>query len=73
MTKRLERLRTRQCLSKAELGRRAGVQAIHISWAEQTPTRFIPYPGALKRLAEALGYWGDPEDLLKEVPDDSDA
>jgi len=66
----LERLRTQQRLSKAELGRRAGVQAIHISWAEQTPTRFIPYPGALKRLAEALGYWGSPDDLLAEVSDD---
>lgn len=65
MTTLMEQRRTELGLSKAELARRARTASIHITWAEQG--RFIPYPPELRRIAEALGLWCAPEDLLGEM------
>ena len=62
---RLCRMRRDKDMSLAELGRRAGMDAGMIGWIEKG--RFIPYRSQLAKLAEALGYAGNPEDLAEEV------
>jgi transcriptional regulator with XRE-family HTH domain len=65
----MELLRTQQGRSKAEVARAADLPTTFVTWAEQG--RYTPYPVQTKRLASALYYTsGDPEDLLKEVPED---
>lgn len=54
--------------SKAELGRRAGLHPSQISLFESQ--RLKPYEGQLRRMADALGFQGDPSKLLEEVDND---
>ena len=55
--------------SRAELARRAGMNAATITLIENG--RFIPYPSQLRKLAEALGVATDsPESLLEAAGSD---
>lgn len=63
--KRLRAERQRLGLSGLELSRRSRVAPAVISQAELG--RLIPYPVQLGRLAEALGWTGDPEELLEDL------
>ncbi len=51
--------------SRRELGARADVHPNRVGAIENDRVR--PYPPELERLARALGYHGDPADLLREV------
>jgi len=51
-------------ITKAELARRAHVQANTIGWIEAG--RFKPYPVQLERIADVLGV-ADPSSLLDEI------
>lgn len=62
---KLQQMREDQNLSKAELARRTGMQGGVIAWVESG--RFLPYDSQLTKLANALKWEGDPNDLLKEV------
>lgn len=64
----LERERRDHGWSQRELMRRTGVDSAYISRAERMGMRL--YPGHASRIAEALGWQGDPADLCKEVADD---
>ncbi len=58
-------------LSKQQLSFASRVPAGVIGQAESG--RFIPYRPQLERLAAALEFAGDPDDLLKPVVDDQTA
>lgn len=62
---RLERLRVENGWSKSKLGRKADINTTTIIWAEQRGFRL--YPQQLAKLAMALDWKGDPEQLLEEV------
>lgn len=66
-TRTLTKRREAAGLSKSALARKAGLQVNVVSWAESG--RFIPYEIQLQKLATALGWQGDPHELLKEVGD----
>ena len=53
--------------SKAELARRAGLNASTVGWIESG--RFRPYPGQLEKLAHALGV---PSTDLSEAAQEAD-
>jgi transcriptional regulator with XRE-family HTH domain len=59
--------RTRRGWSRAELARRAGLNATTISLIESR--RFRPYPGQLRKLAAALAV---PEDQAEALLGDSE-
>ena len=61
----MEKLRRERGFSKAEVARRARLQANVVGWVESG--RFLPYKVQLEHIAEALDYEGDPADLLEEV------
>jgi len=65
--KLVELLRTRQGRSKNALAHDAKLTPSQLGWIESG--RFVPYPVQLARLAEALGYVGRPQDLLRDVSD----
>ena len=58
-------MRRNKNMTIAELGRRAHMDAGMVGWIEKG--RFVPYPSQLGKLAEALGYQGNPLDLGAEV------
>lgn len=64
---KLKLVREASCMSRAELSRRAKMQAGVVSWVETG--RFIPYDSQLLKLAAALDWQGDPHELLEEVDD----
>ena len=51
--------------TKRELGQRADLHPARVGSIENARVR--PYPPELERLARALGYHGDPADLVREV------
>ena len=51
--------------TKRELGARAELHPARVGTIENK--RVSPYPVELERLARALGYYGDPADLVREV------
>lgn len=61
--------RRRRNLSQAKLARLADVNATSISRIEGGKEPAYPHRG--KRIADALGWEGDPADLFKEVGDDA--
>lgn len=63
--KRLEFLRRDKEFSQRELGKRAGVNASYICNAERRGMEL--YPSQAKRLADALGWRGEPSELFEEV------
>ena len=67
--KRLSAERRRFGWSRAELARRAGMNAGTVSLIETG--RLLPYPSQLAKIAGALGI--SAEGLLDEVSDDGDA
>lgn len=54
-------------MSRAELSRKANMQAGVVGWVETG--RFIPYDSQLLKLAAALDWQGDPHELLEVVAD----
>lgn len=62
---KLEALRFKHGLTKAELARRAKMQEGVIGWIESG--RFKPYDSQLTKIAKALDWAGDPRELLEEV------
>lgn len=66
---KLRHLRQERGLSQLQLSYESRVAAPFISQAESGRRR--PYPGELERLALALGWSGDPAELLREVSDDA--
>lgn len=55
-------------MSQSKLARAADVNQSCMSRIEAGKEPPYPYRG--KRIADALGWEGDPDDLFKEVPDD---
>jgi transcriptional regulator with XRE-family HTH domain len=55
--KTLKEIRTERRLSKAELGRRAGLNYTTVDLVERG--RLRPYPGQVQKLARALGVRAD--------------
>lgn len=62
---RLKFERLKRGWSQGDLSAQSGMVRMWISLIEQG--RFHPYPVQLSRLADALGYAGDPAELLEEV------
>ena len=67
--KLLTKLREQQRWSRTELGRRARLHPSRVGQAESG--RAILYDVELGRLAVALGYSGEPHDLLSDVATES--
>lgn len=65
----LQNVRTSAGISRAELARRAKMQAGVVTWIETG--RFVPYDSQLLKLAAALDWQGDPRELLDEVVADA--
>lgn len=65
----LEKERRARGLSQRKLMLVTGVDSAYISRAERMGMRL--YPGQAARIADALGWEGDPADLFKEVGDDA--
>ncbi len=65
--KRLEFMRRNGGLSQRGLGAKARVDASYICNAESRGMRL--YPAQAVRLADALGWEGDPMELFEEVED----
>lgn len=63
--KKAKKLRIDQSMTLADEARAASMQQGMIGWIESG--RFIPYNSQLQKMAKALGYEGDPNDLLEEV------
>ena len=68
-TKRLRRERLALGKSASALSYDARVPAPVLGWIEAG--RFTPYPPQLERIAKALGFEGDPQELLEDVPDEA--
>ena len=62
----LRQERERHGLSRAALARKAEINEAQYGQIERG--RFVPYPPQLERIANALGWEGEPEELLEEVP-----
>lgn len=62
-----ELIRVKQGRSRNALSIDAKLAPSQIGWIETG--RFVPYPVQLARLAAALGYVGQPQNLLKDVSD----
>lgn len=69
MTLRVQVERERQGRSQAHVARAAALGATAYGLVEKN--RYVPYPIQLQRIADALGWEGPPEDLLKEVDPDA--
>lgn len=54
-------------MNRSELARAAKMQAGVIAWIETG--RFIPYESQLNKIADALGWEGDPSELFEEAAD----
>lgn len=67
--KRMELLRRNRNLSQRELGKLASVNASYICNAERRGMRL--FDSQAQRLAVALDWQGQAEDLFEEVPDDA--
>lgn len=63
--RRLTKLREEQGLNKTKLGQMASVHPAYVGQIESG--RVVPYLPTLKRIAKALRFKGDPEELLREV------
>jgi transcriptional regulator with XRE-family HTH domain len=63
---RMTLMRKQRGWSQARLAREAGLCQSTLSQIESG--RFKPYRGQLDKLAQALSYKGNPEDLLVEAP-----
>lgn len=61
----MTKLREEQNLSKSALSRKANMNASTIGWIESG--RYLPYEVQLEKIAAALGYEGDPQDLMNEA------
>lgn len=64
---RAKQIRQQRGDSGLAVSRRAELPPSTLSQIENG--RFIPYPVQLARLAEALEWTGNPEELLEEVPE----
>ncbi len=62
---RITQLRTERALTRTKLGALADVHPARVGQIENDRVR--PYPPELGRLARALGWQGEPEQLLEEV------
>lgn len=67
MTLRVQFERERQGRSRANVARAAALGATLYGLVERS--RYTPYPKELYRIADSLGWQGDPADLLQEVSD----
>lgn len=65
--KLIEQLRRTKEWSKLETAQRARIAPSTYTWIETG--RFIPYPVMLARCADALGWTGEPQALLEDVPE----
>jgi ribosome-binding protein aMBF1 (putative translation factor) len=61
----IEAQRSTKGWRKSDLARAARIQAGVIGWIEEG--RFRPYDSQLHKIADALGWEGDPNELLDEV------
>ena len=63
---RIQKLREAKGLSRSALAR---IALMHAATVGQIENRYIgkPYPSQLSKLAAALGYDGEPSELLVEV------
>ena len=62
---KLTQLREAKGWSRAKLAREAELNPATVGRAESR--REVPYDGQLQRMADALGYEGEPRDLLDDV------
>ena len=61
----ITKLREQRGLTRARLGALAEVHPARVGQIESG--RYVPYPPELGRLARALGWQGQPEQLLQEA------
>lgn len=66
----LAEVRKRKGVSQAKLARLAGVNQTSLSRIENGKEPAYPRRG--RRIADALGWEGDPSELFEEVPDGED-
>lgn len=65
---RLSALRKSKNMSMSALARKAEMHVSSISAIENN--HLWPYPGQMKKIADALGWKGDPAELFEEAKDD---
>lgn len=65
--RRLAIVRKAKGMNRSQLARAAKMQAGTIAWIETG--RFVPYESQLDKIADALGWEGDPSELFEEVRD----
>lgn len=58
-------MRRNKGMSQRELARRAHMDASMVGWIESG--RFIPYHSQLEKIAAALDYKGNPENIVREM------
>ena len=68
MVKRVRQIRMSRGWSQAALARKAELNQTTVCNIETG--RMVPYPSQLAKVARALGWPGDPGELLKDVNDD---
>ena len=70
MTRRMQGERERRGMTRAALARKADMSAGTVG---QIESGYIgkPYPVQLSKIAAALGWEGDPSELLEEASDDA--
>jgi transcriptional regulator with XRE-family HTH domain len=68
--RRLAIAREAKGMNRSQLARAAKMQAGTIAWIETG--RFVPYESQLDKIADALGWEGDPSELFEEVRDADD-
>jgi len=61
----LEKMREERGMTKADVARKAEIQQGVLGWVESG--RFTPYCSQLEKIAAALEWDGNPQELLKEV------
>lgn len=65
---RLQYERERAGLSRAAVARAAEIGNTMYGWIEAR--RYLPYDRQLSRIAKAIGWNGEPKQLLEDVPED---
>lgn len=68
--KRIEFMRRNQGLSQRSLGAACSPMVAPADICKAERGRLVPYPGQASRLADALGWTGDPAELFEEVTED---
>lgn len=69
--KRLEFMRRDKGLTQRSLGAACSPMVAPADICKAERGRLVLYPGQAQRIADALGWKGDPAELFEEVPNDA--